>query len=131
MNEKFDNQGVHHMQNHILSLTPALRQHECDQIRSDLVAWLRANFDLHPNQHSQLAQMPSELTQQLGHRIARSWESDVRVTFQKDTRDQDDVPDLKELIIFGLDDPETGHNRLQNTGAIPPLLIQIRYKYRM
>lgn len=129
MNEKLDNQGVQHLQDHILSLTPALRQHECNQIRSDLVAWLRTNFDLHTNQHNQLQHMPPDLAQRLGHRIAQTWEMGDRVTFQKDTRDQDDVPDLKELIIFGLDAPDTEHNSTQNALSSSPLLIRIRYKF--
>lgn len=125
MKQKFNNAGVDYIQNETLALPPPARQTRCNLIRADLHAALDQLFALHPHQQAQLSIMPTDLKDKLGAAIARTWEAGGKVAFDKETKDEDDLPDKKILEVFGIDDAPAPQNLL----SIAPVMIRIRYRY--
>lgn len=125
MKQKFDNAGVDYVQKETLALPPPVRETRCNLIRADLHAALDQLFALHPNQQAQLSLMPTDLKAKLGAAIARTWEAGDKVVFDKETKDEDDLPDKKILEVFGIDDDPAPQSLL----SIVPVMIRIRYRY--
>lgn len=131
--QKFDNAGVDLVQTHILSLPGAMRQPICNLMRLSLPAAMDELFDLHPNQQTQLANMPANLSEALGTAIARNWETGQKVFFDKETKDEDDLPDRKVLEVIGIDeDPEDPEDPeappAEEEPPAVPLMVRIRYR---
>ena len=125
MKQKFDNAGVDYIQNETLALPLNARQTRCNLIRADLHGALDQLFALHANQQAQLSIMPTDLKAKLGAAIARTWETGNKVAFDKETKDEDDLPDKKILETFGIEEDTVS----QSTSSVTPVLIRIRYRY--
>lgn len=125
MKQKFDNAGVDYIQNETLALPLNARQTRCNLIRADLHGALDQLFALHANQQAQLSIMPTDLKAKLGAAIARTWEAGNKVAFDKETKDEDDLPDKKILETFGIEEDTAP----QNTSSVTPVMIRIRYRY--
>lgn len=123
MKVKFDNAGVAQMQASVLSLPLALRQVETQEIRLDFTGWMLKKFTLTPQQLEQLKVIQAKIGQNLAEAIATSYEQGKPVVFTKDTKDDDDDPDIKDIIIDGLED------LLNRKGVAKNLMINIRYRY--
>lgn len=123
MKVKFDNAGVAQVQASVLSLPTALRLVETQEIRQDFIGWMEKKFLLLPKQMKQLQKMYEQIGTELAEAIATSYEQDKPIAFTKDTKGDDDDPDIKDVLIDGIDDLLGRNERANN------LMIHIRYRY--
>lgn len=126
MKQPFDETGVAFVQNYVLALLAADLLLETQLLRADFSSWMNKTFDLHLNQQLQIQSMSSTFKTAIADAIANSWEQRTAVSFIKETKDEDDTPDQKEILVFGLDQSITISNQI----FAYPLMIQIRYKYK-
>ncbi len=130
MKQKFDNAGVAYVQATILSLSTTDRAQETYLIRTDFTAWMTSKFDLHIHQQQQLQAMPATLRDRLAYAIAASYDNGTAVTFTKDTTEQDNLPDIKDVILIGIpDDTPIGTDVINYVDVATPVLIWIRYRH--
>ncbi len=127
MKYSFDNTGVAQKQASVVGLPDAELGAEVTFIRTDFKGWMRESFDLLPHQDQQLDIMPADFTFRLANAIADHYEKRMIVQFNKETRTNKDRDDVKELILFGLDEITF---TLTSTPSVlvPELAIFIRYK---
>ncbi|NGM67329.1 hypothetical protein [Sphingobacterium sp. SGR-19] len=130
MKYTFDNSGVGQKQASVVALPDAELRAEVDFIRTDFKGWMRESFDLLPHQDQQLDIMPADFTFRLANAIADHFEKRTMVQFNKETRANENSDDLKELILFGLDEITF---TLTSTPSVlvPELAIFIRYKQNL
>lgn len=123
----FNQAGVNYLQAHILGLSIALLQIEMNEIRTDFDSWLNKWFNLTSIQLSQLQNMDPAFKQKLANAIANNYAAGLTVNFIKEDKDEQEVPDKKNMVVHGLDewqDPVGSH--LTNM-LILPLMIRIQY----
>lgn len=126
MKQLFNEAGVAFVQNYVLALLTADLLLETQFLRADFSAWMNKTFDLHLNQQLQIQSMSITFKTALADAIANCWEQGLAVSFTKETKAEDDTPDQKEIIVFGLD-----HNITNSSQVFAhPLMIQILYKYK-
>lgn len=127
MKYTFDNPGVGQKQASVVGLPDAELGTEVTFIRTDFKGWMRESFDLLPHQDQQLDIMPADFTFRLANAIADHYEKRMTVQFDKEMRTNENNDDLKELILFGLDEITF---TLTSTPSVlvPELAIFIRYK---
>jgi len=130
MKYTFDNSGVGQKQASVVALPDAELQAEVNFIRTDFKGWMRESFDLLPHQEQQINIMPGDFTFRLANAIADHVERRRMVQFNKETRANENSDDLKELILFGLDEITF---TLTSTPSVlvPELAIFIRYKQNL
>lgn len=129
MKQNLDNAGVAALQDHVLALLAFDLLLETNLLRTDLYLYVDSRFDLSSSQQQQLQTMSPSLSSSLGQAIANSWEQGVRVDFYKEEKDEDKVPDPKEMTVFGLDPTVANDSQSAQTYA-HPLMIRIRYNYK-
>ncbi|MEN5055883.1 hypothetical protein [Sphingobacterium kitahiroshimense] len=123
----FNQAGVNQLQAHLLGLSIALLLLEITEIRTDFDSWLRKWFNLTASQLSQLQNMDPTFKQELANAIANNYAAGLTVNFVKEDKDEEKVPDKKNVVVHGLDewqDPVGSH--LTNM-LILPLMIRIQY----
>jgi len=130
MKYSFDNTGVAQKQASVVALPDAELQAEVDFIRTDFKGWMRESFDLLPHQDQQLDIMPADFTLRLANAIADHFEKRTMVQFNKETRANENSDDLKELILFGLDEITFTLGSTPEV-LVPDLAIFIRYKQNL
>lgn len=127
MKYTFDNCGVGQKQASVVVLPDAELRAEVDFIRTDFKGWMRESFDLLPHQDQQLDIMPADFTFRLANAIADHFEKRTTVQFNKETRADENSDDIKELILFGLDEITFTLGSTPDV-LVPELAIFIRYK---
>lgn len=130
MKQHFNNAGVAQRQASVVALPDAELANEVAFIRSDFKGWMREGFDLRPHQEQQLDLLPAPFTERLANAIADHYERRIPVEFYKETRDDNDDDDLKDLILNGLDQVTFTPGPAPGI-AVPELSIWIGYKKRI
>src|SRR5690606_14630189 len=130
MKYTFDNSGVAQKQASVVALPDAELQAEVNFIRTDFKGWMRESFDLLPHQDQQLDIMPADFTLRLANAIADHLEKRTMVQCSRDIRANEGSDDLKELILFGLDEITLTLGSTPQV-LVPDLAILIRHNQNL
>jgi len=126
MKKTLDNIGVVAFQNEFFSLTLTEQQFLIAQIRTDFLSFMLTYFDLHSNQIDQITNMPDSFRTTLAEGIARTWEAQLHVIFDKETVAADDKPGVKDIIVSSTPLPTVSNTT--DSAVIYPFMIWIRYR---
>lgn len=123
----FNQAGINQLQAHLLGLSMALLLLEMNEIRTNFDSWLHKWFNLTASQLLQLQNMDPVFKQELANAIANNYAAGLTVNFIKEDKDEEEVPDKKNMVVHGLDEwQDYVGNHLTNM-LILPLMIRIQY----